>query len=334
MGDLLKLMAVGVASAAVGAGGGVVWTALRPQPVAAEAAPTDLSVAPPKTLDAVLQTAERAMLDADPSKAVTVLEAAVRQHEGDPALWLALARARTRLPDGALGAYEAYQSALRTGSQTAQNEFEAGTAASRAGLDQAALEHYRAAEALEPQDPRFPLYAAQVLLRLGATDEARGSLFRATRLDEHLAIAWGSLGELALRENRPSVALQYIARAREQEPRVTAWRVIEARAHNRMGSPQEALAALDGINDAEQLSGPVLRLYGETAALLNRPRDAAERYAQAVLARPKDAELALETAVWFERAGDGASALRLARHARMLGHEPAEAMVKRLEGQE
>ena len=73
MGDLMKLMAVGVASAAVGAGGGVVWTALRTQPLAAEAAPADLSVAPPKTLDAVLQTAERAMLDADPAKAVTVL---------------------------------------------------------------------------------------------------------------------------------------------------------------------------------------------------------------------------------------------------------------------
>jgi len=274
------------------------------------------------------------MLDGEPAKAVVVLEAAVSDWPEDRVLWLALARSRTRIPDGALDAYRAYQTALRLGSaegSSAIEEFEAGTAASRAGLDEAAVEHYRSAEAIDPTDPRFPLYAAQVLTRLKRPDQARASLFRATQLDEHLSIAWGSLAELALKENRPGVALQYIAKAREQEPMVTAWRVIEARALNRQNRPADALAIIEGVSSGERMAMPVVRLYARSAAMLGRPQDAAARFGEAVKTHPTDGVVVLEAAEWFERAGNKEQAIRLARHASMLGQDRAAEMVRRLE---
>lgn len=339
MGSHQTLLAVAILSGVLGAGAGSLWRSSTPHPTQT---PTDqaggtlpgATQAPPEVLDAVLDTAERAMLDGESTKAAAVLEAAVSDWPEDRVLWLALARIRTRLPDGAPAAYEAYQTALRLGGaegSSAQDEFEAGTAASRAGLDEQAVEHYRSAEAIDPTDPRFPLYASQVLTRLHRSGEARAALFRATRLDEHLSIAWGSLAQLALTENRPGVALQYIAKAREQEPLVTAWRVIEARALNRLNRPAEAIAVIEGVSGGERLSTPVIRLFAQSAAMVGRPKDAAARYGEAVNAHPADGALVLEAAEWFERAGDMAEALRLARHASMLGQDRAAEMVHRLE---
>ncbi len=323
---------VAILSAGVGAGAGGVWRMNTGQTSDAAVEPDGPRQAPPETLDAVLATAERAMLDSEPSKAAAVLEAAVADYPEDRVLWLALARTRTRLADGALSAHEAYEAALALGSGMAEDEFEAGTAANRAGLPERAIEHYRAAEAADPTDARFPLYAAQVLMGLDRPDEARASLFRATQLDEHLAIAWGSLAELALRENRPGVALQYLAKAREQQPRVTAWRVIEARARNRLNEPAEALAALEGVGEEDRLSLPVVRLYATSAAMLGNNEEAAARFLEAAQRYSTDGRVWLEAATWLERAGDNAGAIRAAMHAGMLGEDRAREMVDRLRG--
>ncbi|VAX42668.1 hypothetical protein MNBD_PLANCTO03-331, partial [hydrothermal vent metagenome] len=204
------------------------------------------------------------------------------------------------------------------------------TLASQLGRLDRAEEHFATAQATDTADARFPLYLAQVQVRQGRIPEARKNLLLATRLDETLAVAWGTLAELSFRGNEPNVAIQLVARARQLEPRVAAWRVIEARAKNRIGKPAEALVALGGISEAERRQLPILRLIGQCYGMMGKPAEAMHEFEAALVHDPDNSDLLFETALWCERAGEPGKALGYARRAGDLGNEAGAKMAERL----
>lgn len=338
--NLPLVLAAGGAAASMALLAGVIaWRAATADPAAsnlsaAPAKPGGVSALPGKSptgdpIKALLDSADTLVRQNEPDRAEAVLRAAVGEHPEDQELRLALAGACI-LQQSPAEAYEQYEAALAIGPRTAEIEFHAGTLAFGLNRLDRAEEHFSAAQATDTSDPRFPLYLAQVQIGTGQVDQARKNLLLATRLDENLAVAWGSLAELSLRASEPNVALQLIDRARQLEPTVTAWRTIEARAKNRVGKPGEALVALGGVADAERRQLPILRLIGECYGLLGKPAEAMREFETAAEHDPQNGDLLFETAVWCERAGEPARALAYARRAGEAGVEAGAKMAERL----
>ena len=321
----------GVAALALGAAVGAAWRA-----GSAGADPEQPVFAPPEAptepLDAVLATAQRAMLDNRPEQAAAVLEAAANDWPRDPEIWRALARVRTRLVGDDANALDAFARVIESGGATAEDFFQGGTAAHQAGEAKQAIEWYREAFARSTRDARPLLFEAQVLIELDRLDEAMTALTRATEIAPFQAIAWGSLAEVQLRLDDPTASLESIARARQLEPRVAAWRTIEARAHLAMDQPAAALDALAGVEGVDRLSLPVVRLHARAAEAMGRADVAAQRFIEAAQSKRTDAALWLEAAQWVQAAGDTQAARQLAQHAAMLGSEEAAELVRTLDG--
>ncbi len=291
--------------------------------------PTATSTASGEKIDAILNSALTYMNRDEAAKAEIILAAAIRENPGEQRLYLmhAEALAALRKPEDA---YAAYEKALAIGPREGETEFAAGTLANMIGKLDRAVEHYQAAQAAMKTDPRPPVFLAQVQLKLKQNEEAKGNLAIAARLNPDLAIVWGTWAQVELDENRPSIAAQHAAKARELEPRVTLWRLLEARALRRANKAEEALALLVNLDDGEKRDPQVMSVMGECYGILKRPADAAALYAKAADADPANGTLAMETAGWFERAGDKATALKHAERAMLLGTAGASGMVERL----
>jgi predicted Zn-dependent protease len=316
---------------------GTAWVAQRTVGDRAEDARRDAraaggtATANAETVEALLAASQSAVRGGMPERALAILEGAVAEHGGDADLRLALAEllVRTGEHGAALSQFEAV---LASGERPADVWYAAGTVARLAGRPGRAVELLSEASSRDPGSAVYALHLGQARLALGQIEAAKADLLRAGALDEGLAIVWGTLAEIALRENSGELARDLAARARGLEPGVGAWRVIEARALNRTGDPRSALAVLAALGTGEARSDGVLRTKGESHGLLGRPGDAAEMYAEAWRAEPGRTHLAYESAVWFERAGDGEAALEMARSAAAGGEARASGLVERLEG--
>jgi|GEM_PF-1061427 len=295
-------------------------------PAAASGRPAD-----PRVVSEIISAVDAYQSDGEHEKARVALAAAVQTYPTDQPLRIRLARVLGMVARHE-EAHEQYEKAIAIGPRTAQVEFEAGTMANAAGLVQRSLEHYAAAQALDATNADYPLFLAQIQRKLGQIEAAKASLALSGKLRPDTPTVWASLAEIALEENKASVARQYIAKARALDPRSDSWRMIEARALNRLGKPADALATLDGVSTPEQSNRSVARLKGESLGMLGRVKDAAEMFAAAADARPDDAELALDAATWLERAGDVARALPYATRATMLGNKTAADLQRRLKG--
>ncbi|MDQ7014540.1 MAG: tetratricopeptide repeat protein [Planctomycetota bacterium] len=301
--------------------------------------PTKTPTQPPTTrsaasTEAILDAADRLVQQGEADRAEAVLRAAVGEQPDDQELRLALAGACV-LQRKLAEAYQQYEAALAIGPRVPEVEFIAGTVASQLRRLDRAEEHFSAAQASDPTDARFPLYLAQVQIGQGRHEEARKNLMLATTLDDSLAIAWGTLAQLSLRSNDPNVALGLVRRARELEPSAVVWRLLEARARNRIGGEDQlarALAVLEGLPADQRQRLDVLGVMGESYGLLGTPDKAAREFAAAAAARPDDGELQLETAIWHERIGELDAALGYARRAEALGVEAGAKMAARLAG--
>lgn len=227
-------------------------------------------------------------------------------------------------------AYEQILAALDIGPRTPEIEFRAGLLASEAEQRARAIEHFYAARAGNMRSGEYALYLAQAQLGDGRIVDAKVSLLAAVNLDPENAVAWGTLGEIYLRENKPSIAIENLRRAREIQPGVTLWRLVEARALKRMGQDEEALQLLIALPPQEQRDPPVLSLIAECYSLLGRPQEAAERYGAASDSRPTDAALAVEAARWFIRTGQEGRARRYAERAALLGSDDGQEVLASL----
>jgi tetratricopeptide (TPR) repeat protein len=280
-------------------------------------------------LESIVKAARTYELQGEPGRAEAIYREALARFPASGPLYAAYAEflvGQRRYAE----AYTEYEKALAVGERTAAGEFAAGLAASLAGRHDRAVEHFAAAQALEPASATIALHLGQAQMASGELDAARASLVRSLRLDEDQAVAWGMLAEISLRQNNAAMALQHIRRARLLEPANLAWRLIEARAHRRANDPRSALEVLAGVAESEQRDRAVLRLMAECYGMLSRPSDAAALLARASDAEPEAAWLAVEAAEWFERAGDAVSARRYAARAADLGDARAERLLERL----
>ncbi|MEM9065714.1 MAG: tetratricopeptide repeat protein [Planctomycetota bacterium] len=278
---------------------------------------------------AVLTSVQTLRTRGNMTQARTVLAEAVVDYPDDPTLRLAFAEFLIERGD-AEAAAEQYEAAISVGSPDPAVSFAAGVASQASGDTSRALEHYWEAHRLDPTNPDYPLYRAQAEMSMGMLDEAVASLSMANRLEPDRAQVWGMMAEVALRQNYAEIALQHAGRARDLEPRTSAWSVLQARALTRAARPGEALAVLEELPRASRMEKSVLRAMGECLGMLRRPADAAALYVEASESMPSDPELAHDAAVWIDRAGDSAGAIMFAERAESLGHPGAGALLQRL----
>ncbi len=282
-----------------------------------------------EALDAVLNAARQYAGSGESGKAEAILREAVSKYAGDQRAHLAYAELLVALRRPG-EAYDQYEKALAIGPRDAETEFTAGTVASMAARPDRAIEHFAAAQAQKPGDARIPLYLAQVQLKLDQVAEAKKNLLIAGRLDPDKAIVWGTLAEVALRENKLDLADQHAAKARALEPSNLTWRLIHARALKRRNKPEAALELVANLSPAERREPGVLPLIAECHAMLRQPEKAAAVFADASDAEPSDGDLAFHAAEWLDRAGNIDGARRYAQRASMLGHEGARRLLERV----
>ncbi|MEX2080886.1 MAG: tetratricopeptide repeat protein [Dehalococcoidia bacterium] len=276
-----------------------------------------------------LDAAHHHLRQNEATKAEAILRDAVGLYPADQELRIAFGESLMALRTFP-AAYEQYVAALAIGPRTAEVEFTAGTLANSIGKPDRSVEHYAAAQRADPKNPAYPLYLAQVQLKRNETEAAKVNLMLAARLDPESAIAWGTLADVALRENNVNIALQHVAKARELQPNVGAWRMVEARALKRKGDVEPALLVLAGLTAAEKREPLVLSLLGECFGMANRPAEAGNVYADASDTKPDDANLAYEAAAWFARAEQTDKAMVFALRARENRHPQAEKLLERL----
>lgn len=320
IGGLLILLVVGVVLAIRGA--------LAPSGQAA----TDPNAPPAKldTLDAVLNAAKTYTQQDELGKAEAVLRQGILQWPDEQRLYVSLGELLVSRKNPT-EAYANYEKALTLGKRDPEIEFAAGTVANMAGFTDRALEHYAAVQAANPTDKRVALYMAQVQLKLDQVNEAKANLLIAGKLDPENPMVWGTLAEVALRENKIDLALSHVAKARQAEPDNIMWRLVEGRAKARQAKPEEALQLFVGLSDLDKRDPAVLAIMSECYGMLQRPADAAALYAKASDAEPTSGELAMQAALWHQRAGDLAKALTYAKRAKMLDVQGAGAVLDMME---
>lgn len=320
IGGLLVLLVVGVVLAIRGALGPSGATATDPN-----APPAKLD-----TLDAVLNAAKTYTQQDELGKAEAVLRQGIIQWPEEPRLYVSLGEllvSRKKPAD----AYEQYEKALSLGKRDPEVEFAAGTVANMANLPERALEHYAAVQAANPTDKRVAIYMAQVQLKLDQVNEAKANLLIAGKLDPDNPMVWGTLAEVALRENKVDLALSHVSKARQAEPDNLMWRLVEGRAKARQAKPEEALQLFVGLGELDKRDPAVLAIMSECYGMLKRPGDAAALYAKAADAEPTAGELSMQAALWHQRAGNLDKAITYAKRAKMLDVRGADAVLDMLE---
>lgn len=286
-------------------------------------------VSPAEAVETILDAVQKRVRAGQHAEAAAILEEAVRTYADQQSLRLALAEAYVALNRPA-DAYDQYIAALAIGPREAATEFAAGTMARMSRRPELAIEHYGAAQTADVTNPIYPLYLAQVQRRANRIDDAKASLLRVVNLQPDNAIAWGTLADIALTENKLDICTQHIAKARELEPRVGSWRLIEARLLKRQSKPERALLVLDGLSDVERHEFFNARLIAECHAMLGHPIEAAAAVVGAADANPTDAELALEAATWLLRAEDSHRARQYAIRAHTLGNDQAASLLAQI----
>jgi len=281
------------------------------------------------SMDEILNAVASLKRDGEFNKAETILREAIARHADEQRLYVEYAEvlAATRRTKEA---YENYEKALASGQPTHAIQLAAGTVASMLGKLDRASEHFAAAQQLDKTDWKAPLFLAQTQIKRNENAEAVKNLLLAVNLKPDCTMAWGSLADLELRENKIPLASQHVAKARELEPASTVWRVLEARILKRDNKPDDALAVLMGLDETQRLEPGVLQTMGECLGMLSRPADAAKLYAKASDSQPGRGDLAMEAAQWWQRAGDREQALLMARRAFEVGEPHAAELVESL----
>lgn len=325
-GSLLALFACALLAACGGEGGGEQAPPASPAGIASE-----------EDVLAILKSAQRYRGLEEWGKADAVLAAAVRKYPQDRAIRLAYGDLLVQMNEKER-AYEQFREGLALGGEPspehAKDLATAGTLASALGRHDEAIGWFEQAERLDPADVRVLAGLANAWLGKNETAKAKATLLRAVAIDEASALAWGMLAEIELRENRAAKAAEFAARARGLEPERIAWRIIEGRARMREGEPERAIELLAGLPQSEATREEVVRLKAESFAQLGRIDAAYGAYADALGAHRTNAAFVFQAALWAERAGRNAEALRHANLAAMLGHAGGADLAARLKAAE
>lgn len=206
---------------------------------------------------AALDSARALVTQGDFPKALAILDRVIPTFPADQDL--RLVHAQALIGSGQFApAYDAIAAAIAIGPALPQIHFDAGTIANRAGLTDKAEQHYSLAQKADPANPAYPLYLAMIQIKQGHDAAAMGSLLRVVKLDDSIAEAWGTMGELQLRAARPAVAADQFARAMKLQPSLARWRLGAARAALAQNQPDQAESLLAGL-DPRQREDPAAR---------------------------------------------------------------------------
>lgn len=275
-----------------------------------------------EAVETILDAAQARIRAGQREEASRILGEGVRTYPEQQPLRLAYAETLVALSRPA-EAYDQFLAALTIGPRTGETEFAAGTMARLTERPGLAIEHYVAAQTADPGNPIYPLYLGQVQRSEGLVEEAKASLVRVVNLQPENAIAWGTLADIWLGENKLDLAMQHIGKARQLEPLVGTWRLIEARILKRQSKPEEALLVMEGLSEAERRQLQYARLIAECHAMRGEMERAVDGVVRASEASPMDADLAIEAAVWLQRIDRIDEARACARRAQMLGSDRA-----------
>lgn len=309
----------------------VFWQGSKPPPSSAKASAAG-AVPRSAEISSTLEQARSYLADGEASMALALLEPLAARADRDREVRVTLGQAYLSQQDFA-AAYDQYAQAVTLGPTDPQLHFVAGTLASRLRRQTEAIAHLRLAHESEPGNPQYALFLGQAELEAGNFAPATAALARARHAAPDDPRVWGMLAEIALRENKAEMALQHASRARHHDPDNDAWKIIQARALNRQGNAAKAAVVVESLSEQSKHTKPVLRLAGECYGMLKQPEKAAALYRAASDAKPKDADLAFDAAVWFDRAGDRPTALAYARRAHEGGHASASQLVEKLSDQ-
>jgi Flp pilus assembly protein TadD len=230
---------------------------------------------------------------------------------------------------------------------------------------EAALVHFRAAVAADPQDPTARLNLAEAYTRDGQFDPALAQAREAVRLAPNDALAHRALGALLGRNHQPEAALQELQAAIRLEPDNVQNQVLLGFEYAGMfGHLDDAVAALQeaaradpnsltarrGLQKAETLKQRVeSEIEKERGVLRDNPndpdahyrlakaearagdlKDAIRDFQKVVELRPDSGQPHSELAELYLVQGDTATAWAEIRKARALGTEPPPSLIARL----
>ncbi len=280
-------------------------------------------------LDAVITAAAEYGQRQEWEKAEVILKEAANQYPDVQRVRLAYAECLIKQKKLA-EAFAEFDRALALGEVDVTTRITIGTLANMLGKAERAEEQYAAVMVKDKTNPDAPLFLGQILMKQGRLDEAKGNLLIAGRITPQRSVVWGTLAEISLRENKLEIAAQHLKKARELEPEIVEWKLIEARLLNRQQKPEKALEVLLGLDKARMISPAVARLMAESYGMLGKRVESAAALVAASDAAPSDGELALEAALATERAGDKAAAKALAERAEKAGNSGAKAILERL----
>ena len=224
-------------------------------------------------------------------------------------------------------AYGHYEQATERAPDIAGLQQAAGEIAVLAARSDAAMRHYQVAAELAPEDPRPPLYMAQVLMTEGDMAQARQWIGRVLLLDPDQPHALASLAMIEAEAGAWTAAFDAISKARASQPDDVGLRVVEARLHRRHGDPQRALELLLALNELDRVDMAVAAEVATNWQLLDRPERAVEVWSRCFAAHEGSARsgrIAVEVAKAWIEAGSLEEASVWLEQASMLGIDPMQ----------
>jgi len=326
------LLAIGALIAA-GVAAYAVWTLLKspaPAPTTTNPIEPGRQMAGTESIEEILGAVQVYVREQDFDSAQRVLESAVASYPVDQEIRLALGD--LYLLTGQVGmAYEQYLAGIEIGPETWKAHFTAGTLANTLDQPEIAETHYAAALRLDPTQPETPLYLAAIQMnKLNKLSEAKANLAIAAKLNPDDARSYTMRAEIAMRENKATIALEQVRRARQLEPNALGLVLLEARALKRLGQAQDAVDLLTALPIEQAITPNAVKQLAECLGMLGRGDDAAARMIDASERQPGDAELKFETALWLQRAGRLDEAIDWATNAAGQGSERARQWLESL----
>lgn len=307
-------------------GGLVVWRSFAPSGTPGPRSGA-VRIADEELIAEVVESASRQLDAGEYGPARRILEEAVLDYGDRTDLLGLLYQAHLGLHEYE-EAYDVIVRAIELGDATAEMHDAAAMAADECGKLEEADRQFAMAMSLDPTNPKYPLYRAQVLIKLGRDDEARRYLLETIKIDDQQEFAWGTLAQLALRENEPDLALQYIGNARSINPGRVTWMLLESKSYRRKNRPEQAALMLTALPEAARDQISVIEELAQCYGMLRRPRDAAALWANRADEHPDEWRAACEAAEWYDRADDRRRAMYYAEIAALLA--PDELRVTRL----
>ncbi|MBX3359334.1 MAG: tetratricopeptide repeat protein [Phycisphaeraceae bacterium] len=312
----------------------IIKTLASPQsPAEAAAAGSGLAgAAGAKQIEETLAAARQAMSSREYDKAAALLARTVEANPNDQELRVAYGEA-LMAQNKFSESFAQYDRATGMGQPNAKLHFIAGTIANKAGRLDRAEDHYSMAQRLDPRIPDYSLYLAMIQLKREEPTAAAKNLLMVVQMQPGRAEAWGTLGEIYMKDDKLTIALQNTQKARELQPEVLRWRLNEARIIKRQNDPQKAATILLALDDAQRRQDEVMALLAECYGMLSKPAEAARMFSAAASdsTGPEAGAMHYQAALWFQRAKDLPHARESAQAAADLGNADAKELLADLE---